>query len=222
MNATEGVGDDGTPVVLVHGIWMTGLEMRLLGRRLGECGFVPHYFHYPSLRVSPRFNARALASFISLLGTARVHLVAHSLGGVVALHLFDQFPQLSPGRVVLMGSPVRGSGVARVLAGSRMLHPLLGVSLDEGLDGRLPPWRGERELGTIAGTRGIGVGTLIGGLSGDNDGTVAVAETRLDGAVDTLELPVSHMEMLFSREVADAVCRFLQTGRFRAGAVAQP
>ncbi len=203
-------------MVLVHGIWMTGLEMRWLGGRLADCGFEPHYFHYPSLRVSPRYNARALADYVRRLQTPRVHLVAHSLGGILVLHLCDQFDDLPPGRVVLLGSPVRGSGVARVVEQSRVLHPLLGESMENGLDGRVPPWRGRRELGTIAGTRGVGVGRVIGGLEGPNDGTVAVAETRLEGVDDAIELPVSHMEMLFSGEVAEAVCRFLRDGRFRA------
>jgi len=217
VNAVANDGQGRTPVVLIHGIWMTGLEMRWLGGRLADCGFDPHYFHYPSLRVSPRYNARALAAYVRRLGAQRVHLVAHSLGGILVLHLCDQFRDLPPGRVVLLGSPVRGSGVARVLAESRMLHPLLGASHDEGLDGRVPPWRGARELGTVAGTRGIGVGRVIGGLHGASDGTVAVAETRLEGAVDAIELPVSHMEMLFSGAVAEAVCRFLSSGRFRSG-----
>lgn len=203
------------PVVLVHGIWMTGLEMRWLGGRLADCGFQPNYFHYPSLRVAPRNNARALAAYIADLKAPRVHLVAHSLGGLLVLYMFHQMPDQPVGRVVLLGSPVQGSGVARVMAENRLLHPLLGASYGDGLDGEVPAWRGNRELGVVAGTRGVGVGRLVGGLRGDNDGTVAVTETRLQGAADSIEMPVGHMEMLFSSEVAAAVCRFLQSGHFR-------
>ena len=41
----------GTPVVLVHGLWMNGLDQRMLGRRLHrEHGFDVHVFAYRSLR----------------------------------------------------------------------------------------------------------------------------------------------------------------------------
>ena len=99
-----------------------------------------------------------------MLRAERLHLVAHSLGGIVLHHLFRQFPDLPPGRVVLLGSPVRGSGVARRMAVSPFLRPLLGSNREEGLLGDVPPWPPNRELGVIAGNRGLGVGRLIGGL----------------------------------------------------------
>ena len=39
-------------VVLVHGLWMTGTEMRVLGGRLEESGFRVRYFRYRSWRGS--------------------------------------------------------------------------------------------------------------------------------------------------------------------------
>ena len=43
----------------------------------------------------------------------RVHLVGHSMGGVLILRALQADPGMPPGRVVLMGAPVRGSAVAR-------------------------------------------------------------------------------------------------------------
>jgi len=201
-------------VVLVHGIWMTGLEMGWMGRRLATAGFAPGYFRYHSIGLTPAENAHRLKAMIQALNLPRLHLVGHSLGGIVLLHLFEQSPDLPPGRVVLLGSPVRGSGLARMMAQHRLYRPLLGSSVERGLLGNIPEWDNPRDLGVIAGTRGMGVGRLFGGVDGVNDGTVAVAETRLAGAADFRTLPVSHMGMLFSARVADETAAFLREGRF--------
>ena len=47
-------------VILVHGIWMTGDDLRLLRRRLGRGGRRCRIFRYASLRRSPADNARRL------------------------------------------------------------------------------------------------------------------------------------------------------------------
>ncbi|HLT90697.1 MAG TPA: hypothetical protein VKZ85_07110, partial [Woeseiaceae bacterium] len=47
----------------------------------------------------------------------------------------------------------------------------------------------------------------------ENDGAVAVSETRLPGA-EHLVMPVTHTGLVWSREVADQVATFLRTGHF--------
>ncbi len=200
-------------MVLVHGIWMTGLEMRWLGLRLASCGFSPSHFHYRSIHRSPAENARQLGYYLKRLNADQIHLVGHSLGGIVLLHLFEQFSDLPPGRVVLMGSPVLGSGVAEHMAGSRWLRPILGRSTERGLLGDAPAWTACRDLGVIAGTLGVGVGRILGGFAAPGDGTVAVAEAGLPGAALRI-MDTSHTSMLFSPAVAREVCHFLHHGYF--------
>ena len=92
---------------------------------------------------------------------------------------------------------------------------MLGRAWRQGLDGEVPRAAAvDHEIGIIAGTKSLGMGRLIGGLSRPNDGTVALAETRMSGVTRRLELPVSHFGMLFSNRVAKAACRFLSSGRF--------
>jgi pimeloyl-ACP methyl ester carboxylesterase len=201
-------------VVLVHGVLMNGRELTLLARRLRQCGFNPVVFDYPSRQRHVEQHAKALVSFIEGLQVPLVHLVGHSLGGLVILRALEMRRDLPPGRVVLLGTPVRGSGVARGLKGKVWGRWLLGRSAEGGLLEGAPDWDGLRELGIIAGRTPLGVGALLGGLSGVHDGTVAVEETRLDGACTSVVLDTTHTGLVFSRPVAERVCCFLKDGHF--------
>ena len=202
-------------VVFVHGIWMTGLELGVLRRRARACGFETYQFRCHTLLRSPKENAARLDEFIKGIDADVVHLVAHSLGGLVVVHLFDLHPMQRPGRVVLLGTPLRGSRLAHRLARWFFTRPLLGRSIHRGLLGDAPRWKGMRELGMIAGTRGVGVGMLLfGGLDRPNDGTVAVSETRSPEINAHVTVPYSHFGMLFARPVAGLVCNFLTQGVF--------
>jgi len=203
-------------VVFIHGIWMTGAEMLLLRRRLGQCGYECHSYRYQSVRRTPRENATHLNQYLQHIQAEVIHLVAHSLGGIVLLHLFDQYPQQKPGRVVMLGTPIRGSQVAQKLAASKWLQHILGRSVERGLLGDAPRWQSDRELGMIAGTEGFGMGKLVmlGKLQEPNDGTIRLAATYSSGIKDHVALPYSHHGMLFARSVAKAVCQFLQSGNF--------
>jgi pimeloyl-ACP methyl ester carboxylesterase len=212
----------GEVVVMVHGLWMTGLEMHWLGAGLGKCGYDIRYFHYPSFTRSPAESAEHLADFINRLGCERLHIVAHSMGGIVVLNLFDQVDGLPEGRILLMGSPVMGSGLARVMDAHAGLRMFLGSGSRDVLIKAAPAWRGKRELGVIAGTSAVGVGRILGGLQEPSDGTVSVCETRLPGAVDFITLDVNHMGMLFSADVVREACFFLHYGRFDRGEGAVP
>ena len=196
-------------VVLVHGVWMSGLDMSLLKHRLVACGFEVRIFTYPTIRSTLKENALRLQHFLQRLDAGRIHFVAHSLGGLLVRQLFHDFPQQKPGRVVTLGTPHGGSSVARRMGGSPYGKWLLGKSFKQGLRGDVPPWTGARKLLVIAGTVSMGVGRLVARLARPNDGTVAVKETRLDSADAHLELPVTHMGMLFSTQVARAVCDYL-------------
>jgi hypothetical protein len=72
-----------------------------------------------------------------------------------------------------------------------------------------------RELGVIGGDRCIGIGQLVfGKLAQPNDGTVALDETRSTEVNRHLTVPHSHFGMIYSKDVAEAVCHFLKDGEF--------
>ena len=201
-------------VILVHGIWMNGAEMWRMRQFLTAAGYICHTFKYSSLRASPQENAERLQHFVETVNAPVKHFVCHSLGGLVTLHLFDQYPIQKPGRIVFLGCPVNGSGVAQRLYSRRFTRWMLGRSVEHGLLGDRPVWRKSRDLGIISGTMPLGVGLFVGGLESPHDGTVTVEETYLGGATDAITLPVSHTGLLISATVATQVVTFLRAGKF--------
>ena len=203
-------------VVLVHGLWMNGVESTVLRSRLSRSyGFVTHQFSYPTVSQSLAENAARLREFVAGMPGDTVHLVGHSLGGLVALKMLMDHEVEVPGRVVCLGSPLRGSDAAVGLARWPLGERIMGKSLVDALiEFHDTQWDGRRELGIIAGTMGLGMGQFVGKLPRPNDGTVAVAETELPGYTDHLTLRLTHSSMLFSAEAADHVAHFLRNGRF--------
>jgi pimeloyl-ACP methyl ester carboxylesterase len=209
-------------VVYVHGLWQRGAESHWLRRRLSQdLGAEARAFSYPSVAADATTNARALATFLIAIRADTLHLVGHSLGGLVILKLFEQGADaqalLPPGRIVLLGSPLRGSRTAQKLARLPFGRKIMGRAVEEellGPCGERRRWNRARELGVIAGDLGVGLGRLVGTLGGPSDGTILVEETELEGTADRLVLRVSHTGMLFSAAVAHAAGAFLRTGRF--------
>ena len=130
-------------VILLHGLWMRGFALAMLHRRMMEAGFRVHRFDYLSVantqeRILERLNGRMVE--LAEAGSA-VHLVGHSLGGLLALQVCQDTVGLPPGRVVCLGSPLLGSAAAREFSGlGRSGEALLGHQV------RQRPARGERFL----------------------------------------------------------------------------
>ncbi|MDQ2070433.1 esterase/lipase family protein [Natronospira bacteriovora] len=205
-------------VVFIHGLWMTGMELFYLRRQVREAGYATEQFSYRTLSGTLDENAESLHDFLQTVDGTRIHLVAHSLGGLLTLRLFERYGSVISGRIVFLGSPVRGSQAARATAANRFGEVILGRSGQEGLlEEREPVWSWPNGLGVLAGTRGIGVGVALSELPEPNDGTVAVEETELVGASDYILLDVSHTSMLMSRQVADQIVAFLRDGCFDHG-----
>lgn len=215
------MSDPAPAVLLVHGLWMTGFESTFLRHRLAALGFNARQFHYHSTTETPHAVVQRLRmEIVALAELAPVHLIGHSLGGLIVLRALERHRTLPVVRSVLLGSPVNGSRAARAfvdLPGAGWF--MGGVAKDELLHASARRFEGPGELGVIAGTSSLGLGRIIGPLAEPNDGTVAVEETTLDGATAFCALPVSHLGMLLSAEVADEAALFLRTGRFGAGTV---
>lgn len=203
-------------VVLLHGLWMSGVESGLLRHRLErDYGFAPRQYSYQTVSDGLVDNVSRFRDFIRETPGDTVHVVGHSLGGVLALHTLTQFPDPRPGRIVCLGSPLRGSAAARAVAGLPFGLDVLGRTISDAvLNGGLPDYHGKRQVGVIAGTLGFGLGLVFENLPEPNDGTVAVVETQLPGITDHIQLRVSHTGLLVSRGVVEQTAWFLRHGKF--------
>jgi pimeloyl-ACP methyl ester carboxylesterase len=204
----------GESVVLVHGLWTNRYVMTWLGSRLRHAGFGVASLTYPSMRNDLTRNSARLAEFVDRVQGGAVHIVAHSLGGLVALaYLVRDRPQRVR-RVVLLGSPVQGCEVGRRIASRGAMRPFLGATakLWTASD---PLVADDRfEVGTIAGTVPVGLGRLFVRLDEPSDGVVRLDEARYARARDHIELALAHSQLLVSPAVARQTIAFLRTGRF--------
>jgi pimeloyl-ACP methyl ester carboxylesterase len=204
---------EGRRVVLVHGLWMNGLAMLPLAWGLERGGFKVARYGYQSVRRGLEENARRLAAVCEKAGKP-LHLVGHSLGGLVVMAMMHAYPHIAVRRAVLIGSPYTDSAAARGMARYSWSRILLGQTIKDWLHGPRPRVPDGVEVGVIAGDASIGLGRLFVSLPAPNDGVVILDETHVPGAADSVVLHISHSAMLISPAVARAVCAFLNNGSF--------
>ncbi len=200
-------------IVLVHGLWNRGWMMAMLAKRLRTRSHNVRVFSYPTRADNLDGHADELHSFLLENKAEELHLVGHSMGGLVILNMLSRHDDLPPGRVVMMGTPVKGSGVVQRLSKLPGQDFVFGSARQDLLKGfQFAP--AGRETGMIRGTRAFGLGQIAGKQDEPNDGSICVSETELEGLHDTVELAVSHSGMLVSPEVVEQLEQFLLFGRF--------
>ena len=120
------------PVLLVHGYAATECVWTPLRRALGQAGF-GHVvsFYYNSfaadpVAVSAELTHQALRT-LAATGAPRIHLVGHSLGGLIVRRVLAASAGLSSqtASAVTIASPHRGALLARIAPGrcARLMHP---------------------------------------------------------------------------------------------------
>lgn len=218
MNSASNSAAAPATIVLVHGLWMSGFQLKVLQHRLESGGdFHVVSYSYPTLTGGMSDHARGLLELARKQRVDELHFVGHSLGGLVILRALELTDDLPPGRAVLLGTPSQGSraaqGVARVVPFGKAI---LGAAINaECIEHTPRQYAGHRDVGVIAGSMRVGLGRLFAALESDHDGTVLVEETYLPGAKDHIVLSISHTGMLFSSEVADQASSFLRQGAFK-------
>jgi pimeloyl-ACP methyl ester carboxylesterase len=192
-------------VVLAHGMIRTPASMWWLARMLRAEGYRVLNWGYSSYtRAVPELSARLARDTAAALGAApKVHFVGHSLGTVLIRWVLAHEPPPRVGRVVLLAPPNRGAARADAAAPyfGWLLPPLADLcSAPDAATVRLRA-PAEVEVGIIAGAA---------------DRTVAVAETRLDGARGHVLVPSGHTFIMLRRDVHRLVQAFLRSGSFGA------
>jgi pimeloyl-ACP methyl ester carboxylesterase len=201
-------------IALVHGLWNRGWTMMAMAKRLKARGHNVSVYSYSTRSDNLDGHANGLRAFLKTIKSEQVHLVGHSMGGLVILNMLSRFDDLPPGRIVLMGTPVKGSSAVKRLEKLPGQKFMFGKARENLLQGfQHTPM--ERETGVIRGTRALGLGRIAGAPGEPNDGSVAVSETELEGMKDSVDLDVAHTQMLVSTEVVEQLEQFLLHGKFQ-------
>lgn len=209
-------------VVLIHGLGRSSGSMWVLARRLQAAGFHTTRLRYPSRSLSlDRAVARVAAEIRDLGADGPLHLVGHSLGGLIAARVAETAPDLPIGRIVQLGTPNAGSGVADTLQDVPLARRFFGPVLSDLTrhSGARPRARHDARrktrVGAIAGRLPVSAIGEAAGLEGPNDGLVEV-RSAIDSADCHLVLPLLHGLLPISAEVSRQTIRFLRDGTFGA------
>ncbi len=211
-------------VLLLHGLIRTHRSMRVMQRELSEAGYLVANIDYPSRHYPVKDLAQiALEQGLQAFqqsGAEHLHIVTHSLGGILVRQYAAEHAIPSLHRVVMLAPPNRGSEVVdrlRYFPGYYLLHGPAGRELGTRTSD-LPQQLGpvSFELGVIAGRRSVNL-VLSSMIPGVNDGKVSLRNTMVAGMQDFITLPVTHTFMMRNRKVITQTQHFLQHGSFAHG-----
>ncbi len=192
-------------VSLVHGFFANPLMMTVLGHRLDRRGYLARPWGYRNMRCSILEHAEAFSRELARLDADRavgtIHLVTHSMGGIVARAALERFRPQKLGRFVMLAPPNHGSFVATATVSvlGRLFKPV--AELTTAPD-------------SLVNSLGMPTGVDVGVIAASRDALVAPESTRPDVPHAHVTIPCLHSSLLFRRDAADLVASFLDTGEF--------
>jgi len=187
------------PTLLLHGWgqnWADwwGLAIRLRSRGRGSL-YVMNYWFFGRIQKNAARLGRTIARIRQETGADRVHVVAHSLGGIVTRTFIErQGGDTQIRTLVTIGSPLAGTHRAGGHWGASSHQMLPGSDFLQKLGPPQPP-----------------DGVRYHAIWSHSDGMVVPADSgSLHGAGEELELDdVGHLTPLLQARTADAVARWL-------------
>jgi pimeloyl-ACP methyl ester carboxylesterase len=210
-------------VVVLHGIFQPAFSMRRLCQHLEKEGFDVLNLDYPSTSHKIEDLADIIRQPISdhaEKSSGKFHLVGFSMGGLVIRALLNKFIPQNLGRVVMIGTPNKGSEIADFLASYHafnLIYGPAGKQLVTNQAGFSEIFKNDgMELGVIAGdtTYNPIVRRIMGKPS---DGRVTVESTKLDCAQDHVVVHTNHTFLPHNTDVWRHTTDFLRNGRFSHG-----
>ena len=205
-------------IVLLHGLGRNKTSMWLLASRLEDAGYYVQRIGYSSLHKEPDEILADVSMEINQCcqkNTQRVHFVGHSLGGLLIRAYLQNNKVDNLGRVVLLGTPNKGTEAADHFINSCIIDILPPVAKALGTDDNSFPKSLEAPyypVGIIAGEYNTMFRDSF--IPGKDDGLVSVEATKIDGMTDFIILETGHSMMRYSREVANQTIEFIQKGVF--------
>jgi len=208
-------------VVLVHGLWRSGFAMRSIANDLEDNGYQTVSVDYPSTQeeIPELVQGYLLKSYeeCSLTGAKKIHLVSHSMGGILIRQFLQSYTLPIGSRVVMLSPPNQGSELSEKFGESWWYQWVVGpagVSLSTNQEGIISKLREiDEPVGIIAAYRDWSFWPNAW-LPQPNDGTVSVESMKLAEMDDFILVNSGHALMRFSDEVQSQIRQFLAVGEF--------
>lgn len=212
-------------VVLLHGLAGRPWNWLTLRRTLDMAGYRVLAPAYQSRKQTVQASAAQIAPAIADCKTSSaqpVHLVGHSLGGLVIRQYLQQYGSAGIGRVVMLGTPNQGTELSDSAKKSRWRQGLgeffLGPVLQQ-LQHENNPFLGQLPAPTVA------TGILAGYYTPSpwmnyrfkgkpNDGMVSVRSNQLPNMTDFELIATTHIGLLADIDANRQVVWFLNQGHF--------
>jgi pimeloyl-ACP methyl ester carboxylesterase len=193
-------------VVLVHGLGANGqLLMWRLARQLRRAQYGTVIWTYPSFLRPIQKHGEKLGERLAELDAdqvvTRIHLVTHSMGGIVARCAIGHRRPAKLGRFVMMAPPNKGSALATFCGPAlRWCFP----AIDQ-LSARPKSF-----VNCLPEPQDVEIGIVDASI----DLLVGKGKTYLPCQRDHIVLPATHTLLAFQTRLADEVLHFLATGYF--------
>jgi pimeloyl-ACP methyl ester carboxylesterase len=199
-------------VVLIHGLFLRGIQMFPMGRFLNKNGYEIFIYDYFSTRKQIFHHGVDFKDYLKRIFRThpekKVNIVTHSLGGIVtreaAASLQNENESENIHRIVMLAPPNKGSDIAKnvvkILPFSKWIaKPLPELSSEKDAYVHKAPIPENIEIGIIAGTF---------------DGKVKLEYTHLETQKDHTTTPSRHTLIVFKKEVQLKTLAFLENGKF--------
>jgi len=190
-------------IVLVHGFGGKRAIKWLIASRLRSLGFRVQSWNHLSFLGSIDAHADRFFQFMNsqLAGERRFHIVAHSMGSIVARSALTRGEMPNLGRFVLLAPPNLGSPAARLA--SKILGNFI------------PPTCELSDANTsYVNQLGTPTGLEAGVIAAKYDILVPVRNTHLATEKCHIAIAATHNSLLLSRAVCANIASFINTGAF--------
>ena len=206
-------------VILLHGLARSSQSMGKMEKALIAEGYKVSNIGYPSRKYPIEELAQRVRQQILQVSDDQdiLHIVAHSLGGILIRYIQKQEPLENLGKVIMLAPPNQGSEVVDKFGKwklFRWINGPAGSQLGTDEDGFLKSLGNvDFELGLLTGDRSINL-ILSCMIPGKDDGKVSVENAKVEGMDDFMVLHTAHPFIMKNMNAIQQTIHFLQSGQF--------